>query len=554
MRSRNSGLESSGRFLDGALRRFKRFSLCNWQVHPWYERKYREIEWRVWTVLVSRHGAVDLPVIPAGRQGPCQTTHARDADFFFFAGLDTAMAKLMKKKIPPSAVMIRRMRLLSLAWTLALLLPLATETRPRIRDLGVEPGILQPGPFNAITDVEGVRVGHRTLIRGESVRTGVTAILPHGGNLFQSKAPAAVHVGNGFGKAAGFLQIQELGNLETPIALTSTLSVGTAIDAVVGWTLEQPGNQEVRSVNAVVGETNDGFLNDIRGRYVTSEDVRAAIAAARSGPVEEGSVGAGTGTMALGWKGGIGTSSRALPSGLGGYTVGALVQSNFGGILTIDGVPVGEKLGRYDFRDQIGPRQEAGSCMIVLATNAPLSSRNLERLARRAILGLARTGSYLSNGSGDFVIAFSTRNLVPYESKERTLTVEELSNDAMSPLFLAAVEAVEEAVYNSLLKASTVKGHQGHTGEAIPVDRVREFLRAAGSARSVLAPSAVPCDNAAVLSQHVGQERRWRSTITDTSGCSHIPRWSRTCSAASSGRNGCAISTSRLWRESPGVM
>src|SRR5215203_215913 len=449
--------------------------------------------------------------------------------------------------------MIPRMRLIALGWTLALLLPLATDTRPRIRDLGVEPGILQPGPLNAITDVQGGRVGHRTLIRGESVRTGVTAILPHGGNLFQSKTPAAVYVGNGFGKAAGFLQIQELGNLETPIVLTSTLSVGMAVDSVVGWTLEQPGNQEVRSVNAVVGETNDGFLNDIRGRHVTSEDVRAAIAAARSGPVEEGSVGAGTGTMALGWKGGIGTSSRVLPSGLGGYTVGALVQSNFGGILTIDGVHVGEKLGRYDFRDQVGPRQEAGSCMIVLATNAPLSSRNLERLARRAVLGLARTGSYLSNGSGDFVIAFSTRNLVPYESKERTLTVEELANDAMSPLFLAAVEAVEEAVYNSLLKASTVTGHQGHTGEAIPVDRVRELLRAAGAVRSVLAPAAVPCDNAAVLSQHVGRELRWRSTITDTSGCSHIPRWSRICSAALSGRTGYAISISRLWRESQGA-
>jgi D-aminopeptidase len=360
---------------------------------------------------------------------------------------------------------------------------LFAEARPRIRDLGVEPGILPPGPLNAITDVNGVRVGHRTLIRGESVRTGVTAILPHGGNLFQRKAPAAVYVGNGFGKAAGFLQIQELGNLETPIVLTNTLSVGTAVEAVVAWTLEQPGNQEVRSVNAVVGETNDGFLNDIRGRHVTAEDVRAAIAAAKAGAVEEGSVGAGTGTMAFGWKGGIGTSSRRLPARLGGYTVGALVQTNFGGVLAIDGVRVGERLGRYSFQEELAKR-ESGSCMIVLATDAPLSSRNLGRLAKRAVLGLARTGSFLSNGSGDFVIAFSTRNLVPYEPQERTVAIEEVTNDAMSPLFLAAVEAVEEAVYNSLLKATTVTGFQGHAAEAIPVDRVRELLAEAGRVKS----------------------------------------------------------------------
>jgi D-aminopeptidase len=381
--------------------------------------------------------------------------------------------------------MIQPMRLTARVWMLCFLIPLLAgsagpETRPRIRELGVEPGVFSPGPLNAITDVEGVRVGHRTLIRGESVRTGVTAIVPHGGNVFQSKAPAAVHVGNGFGKAAGFLQIQELGNLETPIVLTSTLSVGTAIEALVAWTLEQQGNQEVRSVNAIVGETNDGFLNDIRGRHVTGEDVRAAIAAAKTGPVEEGSVGAGTGTMALGWKGGIGTSSRVLPQNLGGYTVGALVQTNFGGVLTIDGVPVGKRLGRYDFRPQLQESQD-GSCMIVIATNAPLSSRNLERLAKRAVLGLARSGSYMSNGSGDFVIAFSTKNPVPYEAKNRTLTVEEVVNDAMSPLFLATVEAVEEAIYNSLLKATTITGHQGHTGEAIPVERVRELLREMGA-------------------------------------------------------------------------
>jgi D-aminopeptidase len=364
------------------------------------------------------------------------------------------------------------------------LLSLAADPtpRPRIRDLSVEPGIFPPGPLNAITDVEGVRVGHQTLIRGDSVRTGVTAILPHEGNLFQRKTPAAVYVGNGFGKAAGFLQVQELGNLETPIVLTNTLSVGTAIEAVVAWTLEQPGNQEVRSVNAVVGETNDGTLNDIRGRHVTAADVRAAIAAARSGPVEEGAVGAGTGTVAFGWKGGIGTSSRVIPKTLGGYTVGALVQSNFGGILTIDGVPVGEKLGQYSFKEDVEKR-ESGSCMMVLATDAPLSSRNLERLAKRAVLGLARTGSFLSNGSGDFVIAFSTKNLVPFEPKEKTLAVEELTNDAMSPLFLAAVEAVEEAVYNSLLKATTVTGYRGHRVEALPVERVRELLREAGRVR-----------------------------------------------------------------------
>jgi D-aminopeptidase len=368
---------------------------------------------------------------------------------------------------------------------LLLLLPLlgwsaSPEARPRIRDLGLEPGVLAPGASNAITDVEGVRVGHRTLIRGDAVRTGVTAILPHGGNLFQNKVPAAVWVGNGFGKAAGFLQIRELGNLETPIVLTNTLSVGTALEAVVGWTLEQPGNEQVRSVNAVVGETNDGYLNDIRGRHVTAADVRAAIAAAAPGPVEEGSVGAGTGTMAFDWKGGIGTSSRVLPKSLGGWTVGALVQTNFGGVLTMDGLPVGEALGRHSFSQQIEPSAPSnrgdGSCMIVLATDAPLSSRNLERLAARAVLGLARTGSFMSNGSGDFVIAFSTRNQVPFEPKSLTQTVEEVHNDPMSPLFLATVEAVEEAVYNSLLRATEVTGIQGHKGEAISIERLRELM------------------------------------------------------------------------------
>ena len=364
---------------------------------------------------------------------------------------------------------------------LSLPAPSRAEERPRLRDLGVKPGVLQPGPANAITDVAGVRVGHRTIIEGDSIRTGVTAVVPHAGNLFQQKAPAAGYVGNGFGKAAGFLQVQELGNLETPIVLTNTLAVGTAIDAVVGWTLARPGNENVRSVNAVVGETNDGWaLNDIRARRVRTDDVVAAIESAKSGPVPEGSVGAGTGTVAFGWKGGIGTSSRRLPSTLGGWTVGALVQTNFGGLLTIDGVRVGERLGRFSFREELGaaPGASDGSCMIVLATDAPLSSRNLERLAKRAMLGLARTGSIVGNGSGDFVIAFSTRNLVPYDPnpKETLRRVDELENDGMDPLFLATVESVEEAVYNSLTKATTVTGAGGRTVEALPIDKLRELL------------------------------------------------------------------------------
>ena len=369
----------------------------------------------------------------------------------------------------------------------ALVAPAAGEERPRIRELGVKPGVLAPGPENAITDVGGVRVGHRTIVEGDSIRTGVTAVVPHPGNLFQQKVPAAVYVGNGFGKAAGFVQVEELGNLETPVVLTNTLAVGTAIDAVVGWTLARPGNENVRSVNAVVGETNDGWaLNDIRARRVKTEDVVAAIESAKAGPVPEGSVGAGTGTVAFGWKGGIGTSSRRLPRNLGGWTLGALVQTNFGGILTIDGIRVGEKLGRFEFREELGAAQGPGdgSCMIVLATDAPLSARNLKRLAKRAMLGLARTGSFVGNGSGDFVIAFSTKNLVPYgtvkgvpyDPKETLRLVEELENDAMDPLFLAAVESVEEAVYNSLTRATTVTGAGGRTVEALPIDRLRELL------------------------------------------------------------------------------
>jgi D-aminopeptidase len=368
----------------------------------------------------------------------------------------------------------------------------APEARPRLRDLGASPGILPPGPLNAITDVAGVRVGHRTVVAGDAVRTGVTAILPHAGNLFQRKAPAAVFVGNGFGKAAGFLQVEELGTLEAPIVLTNTLAVGTAVEAVVAWTLEQPGNEEVRSVNVMVGETNDGWLNDIRARPVTAAHVREAIAAARGGAVAEGSVGAGTGTLALGWKGGIGTASRRLPATLGGWTVGALVQSNFGGILRVDGVPVGERLGRHAYRDELretghpedgAPAPGDGSVMVVLATDAPLAATALRRLAARGVLALGRVGSFMSNGSGDFFIAFSTANLRPHEAKERVLAVEEVTNDALSPLFLAAVEAVEEAIYNSLLTAGTVRGRDGHLGEAIPVPALRDLLREHGRLR-----------------------------------------------------------------------
>jgi D-aminopeptidase len=346
--------------------------------------------------------------------------------------------------------------------------------RPRLRELGIEPGILQPGPLNAITDVAGVKVGHVTLIEGRSIRTGVTAIVPHGGNVFQLKMPAAVFPANAFGKAAGFLQIQELGNLETPIVLTNTLCVGTAVQAVVDWTLRQPGNEEVRSVNAVVGETNDGWLNDIRRCAIRDVDVERAIEGAEGGPVAEGSVGAGTGTSAFGWKGGIGTASRLLPGSLGGYTVGALVQSNFGGVLTIDGLRVGEALGQYSFHGVV--EDSGGSCMIILATDAPLSPRNLERMASRAVMGLARTGSFMANGSGDFVIAFSTRNELLFEDEHATRSDELLNDDFTSPLFLATVEAVEEAVLNSLLRATTVTGYEGHTREAFPVGVLHEML------------------------------------------------------------------------------
>jgi D-aminopeptidase len=352
----------------------------------------------------------------------------------------------------------------------------------RARDLGVAPGIFTPGTLNAITDVSGVRVGQVSIRTGDSVRTGITAILPHDGNPFLERVPAAIVVGNGFGKLLGSTQVNELGELESPILLTCTLCVWRAADALVGWMLEQPGMEQVRSFNAVVAETNDGYLNAIRSRPVTPEQVRAALAAARTGPVEEGSVGAGTGTMAFGWKGGIGTSSRVLPPSLGGWTVGVLVQTNFGGVLQVLGAPVGKELGRYAFRSQVESGQGDGSVIIVVATNAPILDRNLRRLGSRAIMGLAHTGSSASNGSGDYVIAFSTAEAMRRPAQGRRPAAAELENEEMSALFQAVSEATEEAVYDSLFMATTVEG-SGHIAEAIPLDRVREILRKYGIAR-----------------------------------------------------------------------
>ena len=342
-----------------------------------------------------------------------------------------------------------------------------------VREHGITPGVLQPGPLNAITDVPGVAVGHTTLIRGDDIRTGVTAVLPHVGNLFQHKVPAAVHVGNGFGKLAGSTQVEELGTLETPIVLTNTLAVATAIDALVDHTFSYSENAGVRSVNAVVGETNDGHLNDIRGRHVTRRDVLAAIDSASSGPVAQGNVGAGTGTVAFGFKGGIGTSSRQLPASLGGYTVGVLVQSNFGGVLSIDGLPAGKLLGQHYLSDVLNDPAD-GSCMIIVATDAPLDARNLKRLAKRAMLGLARTGGIASNGSGDYVIAFSANASVrvPHDTDSPLHAVTVLRNDAMSPLFGATIEATEEAILNSLFHAETMTGRDGHEIRALPVNEL----------------------------------------------------------------------------------
>src|SRR5215218_9490710 len=380
--------------------------------------------------------------------------------------------------------------LLVVGLTLTHALPLqAQDTRTRARELGVAPGIFRPGPRNAITDVSGVRVGHATVIAGDSVHTGVTAILPHAGNLFFERVPAAIHVGNAFGKLVGATQVRELGELETPILLTCTLCVWRAADALTAELLAMPGMERVGSINPVIGETNDGTLNAIRSRPITPEIVHRALASAAAGAVAEGSVGAGAGTIAFEWKGGIGTSSRLLPRTLGGWTVGVLVQSNFGGVLQVMGAPVGRELGRYAFRNDVERERGEGSIMIVVATNAPLQDRNLERLAARAMMGVARTGSSGSNGSGDYVIAFSTA-----EEVRRRLTLpgpgiapappapratRQLSNDDMSPLFEAVIEATEEAIYNSLFTATSVTS-RGRTVQAIPLDSVRTILRKYG--------------------------------------------------------------------------
>jgi D-aminopeptidase len=381
--------------------------------------------------------------------------------------------------------------------------------RPRARDLGVVVGVLPTGKNNAITDVAGVRVGHSTLIKGDNVRTGVTAILAHSGNLFQEKVPAAIFVGNGFGKLMGSTQVNELGEIETPILLTNTLNVPRVADALIEWMLQLPGNEEVRSINPIVAETNDSYLNDIRGRHVGRDEVFAAIKSARDGAVEEGSVGAGTGTVAFGWKGGIGSSSRVIPQSLGGYTVGVLVQSNYGGVLMINGAPVGRELGRYYLKDQIGAASSSergsrsgstagaslatargtdlvgdmadGSIIMVVATDAPMDARNLKRLAARAMLGLARTGSPSTNGSGDYVIAFSTQNQVRASAALRN--TQTLGNEAMSPLFEAVVEATEEAIYNSLFKATAVTGRDGHRVEALPIEKTAEILKKYGAGK-----------------------------------------------------------------------
>ena len=356
-----------------------------------------------------------------------------------------------------------------------LLLP---EERPRIRKFGIKTGVLNPGKWNAITDVEGVKVGHVTLIEGDNIRTGVTAVLPHGGNIFQEKVPAGVCVANGYGKLMGYTQIEELGSIETPIILTNTLSVPTAANAVITYILSLEGNEKAGSVNAVVGETNDGYLNDIRGRHVKEADVIRAIKNASSGPVEEGAVGAGTGTICFGFKGGIGTASRKLPQSRGGYTVGVLVQTNHGGVFQIKGLPVGVRLGRYPMKKEI-ERESEGSCMIVVATDAPLDSRNLKRLAKRALLGIARTGGFYSNASGDYAIAFSTAEgmRIPHRPQSRTIKTETLRNSQMSPLFLAAAEASEEAILNSMFKAHTMTGMDGHKIEALPLDKVKEIMK-----------------------------------------------------------------------------
>ncbi len=362
--------------------------------------------------------------------------------------------------------------------TLTLLLLFASTIQAqRLREYGVEIGIFKPGLNNSITDVPDVRVGHSSLIEGKNVRTGVTVILPHGGNLFQEKCPAAIHLGNGFGKLAGYSQVEELGNIETPIALTNTLSVGTGINALLTYTLSNPKNADVRSVNAVVGETNDGYLNDIQARHLTEAHFLEALKEAKSGEVAEGNVGAGTGTVCFGFKGGIGTSSRLLPESLGGYTIGVLVQSNFGGILEIAGVPIAKELENYPYKKAI--ESVDGSCMIVIITDAPVSSRNLRRMAKRALLGIGKTGGVMSNGSGDYVIAVSNTigNRISYDSNEMVIARNDLSNDGMTPLFIATIEATEEAILNSLFAAESMTGKDGRTIEALPKKEVIQLLK-----------------------------------------------------------------------------
>jgi D-aminopeptidase len=361
--------------------------------------------------------------------------------------------------------------------------------KKRARDYGIKIGILEPGPNNAITDVKGVKVGHYTLIKGDNIRTGVTAILPHGSNIFQEKVPAAIYIGNGFGKLIGYSQVEELGNIETPIILTNTLSVPTAANAIIDYTLSFEENRAVRSVNSVVGETNDGLLNDIQGRHIKTHHVLAAIKNACAGPVEEGVVGGGTGTICLGFKGGIGTSSRVLPETLGGYTVGVLVQTNFVGVLQVNGAPVGVELGNYYFKEHLKPPSGSpgaketkgpdGSCMIVVMTDAPLNTRNLKRLAKRALPGLTRAGGIMSNGSGDYVIAVSTAEhlRIPHTSSSPLREMKVLRNKAMSPLFLAVIEAAEEAILNSMFTAKPVKGKDDYEAEALPIEKVLEILK-----------------------------------------------------------------------------
>ena len=346
----------------------------------------------------------------------------------------------------------------------------------RVHELGIEIGVLPKGELNSITDVSGVAVGHKTLVQGDSIRTGVTAILPHEGNIFQQKVPAAVYVGNGFGKLAGITQVNELGNLETPIILTNTLSVPAAMDALISYTLAQDGNEDVRSVNALVGETNDGYLNNIRGRHIVQDDVLEAIRIADTSLPVEGNVGAGTGTVCFGFKGGIGTASRKLPESLGGYTVGVLVQTNFGGVLQVAGINIGKELKQFSFSNELLNNVD-GSCMIVVATDAPLDHRNLERLAKRAFMGLAKTGGIASNGSGDYVISFSTANRIPYVNDKRVLNQMHVPNESTSPIFMAAIEATEEAILNSLFQAKDMVGRDGNQVKALPVEKVKGILK-----------------------------------------------------------------------------